>query len=629
MLLGPVFRAELLRTTRRRDFYALRLTHGCVLLILLWVGYRASFKEPPTIASVAQFAERASAMIVLVQAWFLLVMVPPLFAGTIAGEKQRRTLHYLMGTPLSSAEIVLDKVLGRLPLMAVFLGVSFPVISILGLFGGVSGLRFVLAYAATVSTFVFAIALTVLVSTLARRVRDAMLIAYVLLIGWLVVPSLIHVILRFQWPAAYYWIAPINDPLKDSSPLGVWFQSRIFGLGGGPNADVRAILWMIEIQMAMAAALFLLAVWRLRPVFRRETERGARRLWFAAWRRRVRRARPQCGDDPVFWRERYFTVTSRGARLVLVPTIVVVTLILMMVTESQGRASQVFRLLWTKGYAWEMVPDNFLWALRVDFGWFVAFWLVAVASACASSVAGEREADTWGSLTSTPLTGWEIVRGKVLAAIWNRRALGRVLLAIWLVGLITGYMHPLGILLSAALVALLTWLVAMIGIHASIRARSTSAALGSTVGVLWLLNLHPAILLLWFLGSLGWESSFSVLGAMPWLAVGPLGSYGFVSESWRVAIVEGVRFTPSSAPVYFGLILLAIYGVVAALFTWRIIRRFDLWLERPRLTDTVPINAVAARSPRPRPGDPSLPSSRGRERSNSQSCGTASDRESS
>src|SRR5262249_14800028 len=157
----------------------------------------------------------------------------------------------------------------------------------------------VLAYAATVSTSVFAIALTVLVSTLAKRVRDATLIAYVLLIGWLVVPSLIHVILRFQWPAAYYWIAPINDALKNSSPWGVWFQSRIFGLGGGTNADVRALLWMIELQLAMAAALLLLAIWQLRPAFRRETEPAARRSWFAAWRRRFRRARPHCGHDPI------------------------------------------------------------------------------------------------------------------------------------------------------------------------------------------------------------------------------------------------------------------------------------------------------------------------------------------
>lgn len=602
-MLGPLFRAELLRTSRRRAWYTLRVLHGLVLLFLLWLGYRASFVQAPTIASVARFAEQASATIGLVQAFVLLIMIPPVFAGSIAGEKQRRTLHYLMATPLSSAEIVLDKVLGRLPVLAVLLAIGVPVIGILGLFGGISGVRVVLFYAATISTSAFAIALTVLVSTLARRVRDAMLIAYVLLIGWLVVPSLIHVILRFQWPAAYYWIAPINDALKDSSPLGLWFQSRVFGLGGGTNADVRAFLWMIELQTAMSVALVLLAVWQLRPAFRRETERAARRSWFAAWRGRSWRARPQCDDDPIFWKERYFAMTSRGARLVLVPAVVVVTFVLMMVTEFEGRASQVFRLLWTKGYSWEMAQDNFLWALRVDCGWFVAFWLVAVASACASSVAGEREADTWGPLTSTPLTGWEIVRGKVLGAIRNQRALGSVLIAIWVVGLLTGYMHPLGIVISASIVAVLTWLVAIVGIHASIRARTTAQALGSTMGILWLLNGHPAIVVLWFFGGLGWESSFSALGVMPRLAVGPLVSYGFVSRSLSAIPTEWIHFAPSTAPALLGIVFLTIYTVAASLCTWRVIRYFDRWLDRPRLTDappTVRVTPIRMAEPSPR-----------------------------
>ena len=39
MLLGPVFRAELVRTARRRRYYLLRVVYGFALLLLVWVSY--------------------------------------------------------------------------------------------------------------------------------------------------------------------------------------------------------------------------------------------------------------------------------------------------------------------------------------------------------------------------------------------------------------------------------------------------------------------------------------------------------------------------------------------------------------------------------------------------------------
>ena len=38
MLLGPVFRAELLRTARRRRYYAIRLIYGLLLLAIIGLG---------------------------------------------------------------------------------------------------------------------------------------------------------------------------------------------------------------------------------------------------------------------------------------------------------------------------------------------------------------------------------------------------------------------------------------------------------------------------------------------------------------------------------------------------------------------------------------------------------------
>ena len=39
MLMGPVFRAELLRTSRRRYYYLQRALYGIALLTVLWLNY--------------------------------------------------------------------------------------------------------------------------------------------------------------------------------------------------------------------------------------------------------------------------------------------------------------------------------------------------------------------------------------------------------------------------------------------------------------------------------------------------------------------------------------------------------------------------------------------------------------
>ena len=103
--------------------------------------------EKATIDEVARFAENTFFNFAVVQLVAILLLIPALFGGAIADEKQRKTLHYLMASRLSSFEIVVDKVLGRAPHLAVFLGMGLPVVSLLGLFGGVPPESVAVAYA--------------------------------------------------------------------------------------------------------------------------------------------------------------------------------------------------------------------------------------------------------------------------------------------------------------------------------------------------------------------------------------------------------------------------------------------------------------------------------------------------
>jgi ABC-type transport system involved in multi-copper enzyme maturation permease subunit len=309
MLMSPVFRAELLRTSRQRRYYALRLVYGLVLLLLVWVGYERMRWRQPVVSSadVAAFATRTFTSFATVQVITVLLIVPPIFGGAVADEKQRKTLHYLMASQLSGGEIILDKVLGRSSVLVVFVAIGLPVVSILGLFGGISAESVAVAYIGTFSTVAFAIALTVLVSTLTRRVRDAVVTAYLLVLFWLLVPPVILLFGTVMLPALYSGIQPVNDWLADTSPVGLWFRSMFWMAGLGPAAPsmMDQFLWMVGFQLAGAVLLLLLAICWLRPAFQHQEETPTRRTWFRAraGRRRSRWfAQPDCGDDPVVWK---------------------------------------------------------------------------------------------------------------------------------------------------------------------------------------------------------------------------------------------------------------------------------------------------------------------------------------
>jgi ABC-type transport system involved in multi-copper enzyme maturation permease subunit len=579
MLTGPVFRAELLRLARRRHYYALRVAYGLVLLLLVWVGYRPLSwnSAEASRADLALFASKTFHRFAVVQWVTVLLLVPAVYGGAIADEKQRRTLPYLMASRLSGGEIILDKVLGRSAHLAVFVAIGLPVVSLLGLFGGISAESVVAAYVGIFSSAAFAIAMTVLISTRARRVRDAILSAYLLMMAWLLVPPLIFLFGTVFRPATYYWLRPVNDWLDASSPFGLGIRAYFWlPLGMSTPAMVDRFLWMVGLQLGGAALMILLAAWRLRPIFRRQEDAPGRQSW-SDRRRSLRPPYPYCGDDPVFWKERHFVPSDRFTRALLPTATVLVTVPLALMTwERDGY--RVIPTFWRSGYRGLLsianAPEGFLEALQVDLGWSVAFWLIGVAGASASCMAIEREKGTWVSLTATPLTGREILRGKLLGVLWNHRGFALVPLLIWAVGLVTLTVQPLGILLSIAMVALLTWFVATVGVYCSLRASNTSRAMGSTLAVLAFFTGYPILLPFWFMRVLD-ADPLTILGVLPSIPAWSMIPPGRFTRWWSFT-TDGM---PPTILLWivggFGLAGVCVYAGTALALSRRIIDQLD------------------------------------------------------
>jgi ABC-type transport system involved in multi-copper enzyme maturation permease subunit len=586
MLPGPVFHAELMTTARRRRFYAARFVYGLVLLFLVWQYGPASLTPADTADGVLSISQMARLGRILFQTFAItqgiavVFFTPVLVAGVIADERQRKTLQYLLASRLSSGEIVVGKLAARLLHVGVLITLGVPVQMMLGLFGGVSPESVAIAYVTTCSGVVFLAALSVLVSTYARRPRDAFSLVFMLMVVWMMGPTFVAAFMPAAgppWIQIYAWIRPINDWAGSSSPVYVLSSGYINPMGS--IASFRAFAWMIGLQLAYSALFVVWSVARLRPVARKD---GEVRGWFG---RRARtattqrwRPRRECGHDAMLWKERYVSRTSRATRIVA--TLVLGCVVMIIGYFTYTFAKPAFAELAAHGFGSD-IADVRSGSSRQEFNAFLRAmatlvylgWTLGITSAAASGITSEREADTWLSLTSTPLDGWEIVRAKMFGAVWTTRGLGVMLLILLGTGLVSGAIHPFGVAAFLVLTAIYLWFAVALGTYLSLIMRTTMRATATMIGLILLLNGG------YLLGCvvLDPDTLYILAGVTPYTEAVSLMDY---KDFWDVVhsgserrIAETVGTCVASALAY---------ALAALILTLLAAAGFDAWIDRPR-----------------------------------------------
>jgi len=436
---------------------------------------------------LAWFSRSLFVSVMSVQAALVLGLAPGMVADAIASERQRKTLHYLLASTLSSSEIVLGKFGARLIDLFVFTLVSLPVISLLTLIGGIDPEELLWFYASLTSSAVFLGATSILVSVESRRPRDAFWMAYVLAILWLILPTLDQVLLLS--PRLSSSIGPVFDFVFEwiwpASPFAV-LGAIISSAGQGPDPLREQGVWQIASQAVYSLLFSVLAVWRLRPAFRAyegRVERGRRR---SRCERKSRASVAQsCGDDPIYWKETVFA-RPRGGIIRRLGSLVFFLSIGYVLIHILGSCGDAFYELWFHGYHYidsQSYAQRAMFSSRLRVGGAALFtlWMIWLVQILAPSLVSEREQDTWISLLATPLEAKDILRGKMLGGLRRTAPLGITLIGLWLVGVLSGAVHPLGFLAAMILVAMYTWFVMVVAMAYSLRASSSWRAQSSTL----------------------------------------------------------------------------------------------------------------------------------------------------
>ena len=605
MGLGPVFHFERITTARRARYFVMRVIYGLFLLYALAQEYASWSSYAPTVATIknmAQFAESAFLAFGWGQGLALLFLTPALVAGVIADERQRKTLDYLLASQLSSAEIVLGKLGARLLHVGVLLMVGVPIVCLVALFGGLDPRDVFFIYAGTGSMTLCAASLSILISTFARRPREAIAGAYVLVLTWLILPMMLREIApNLGWPLE--WVKPVNDLVLMTHPAESWMQltqtvqtqlrwgipknsGQNPWLTGMMNEAFRGMLTMVGLQSGLSALFLALAVWKVR---RQRRSGGA----WSRLRQRIRAigtrrpepepqvpARPAVGDDPMLWKERYAT---RGGFVWLSSRPVVLFLSVLLGCYLFDTAWPAFADLASRGpnrsmgYQHRMVLNG---ALRESSAFLFGLALLAVTSAGAVSLTSEREQDTWISLRTTLVTDREIVGGKLIGAIWGCKRLVWALAIMWTVGLLAGAIHPLGVLAAGLALGAYTWFGSALGVYLSLRARNSTRALVSAVAVLLFLNGGYLALFAALRNATSWIAG---AGVTPFVVWASLVSYpdvaGLLDPNARSMATDGLGTRGREALVMYGASV-GLYGLAALGLTAAAFRRIGKAADR-------------------------------------------------
>ena len=367
---------------------------------------------------------------------------------------------------------------------------------------------------------------------------------------------------------------------------------------------------MSGLQLAGGLVLLLAAIIRLRRAFRANAggDGGpfARPMVRPAWRFRPR---PPVSDNPILWREMY---TSRGGVLgKLFGFCILIACYSALGYFTFFFASRALLELWHHGYTAvsssagkpelnlvlrffmeDSGPNVPIDAARVDFNLFLRFitsplmfLLVLITSGTAvETIANERAKDTWTSLIMTPLTAREILRGKLLAAMWRLRGIGITILSLWTLGLIAGAVHPIGYLASILMLASLTAFYLVVGQLAALRVEDQARASGRVL-LLVILPICSGLLPFFLpkaISSIAWGTV-----SPPLVSYLALVSYREVSSAWQSAVYPPLEWVGlNSGDSCFTVVMTCVIGIVApalgARWIWNYsVANFDRLVGRP------------------------------------------------
>jgi ABC-type transport system involved in multi-copper enzyme maturation permease subunit len=495
LFLGPVFFYDAVRLGRRKWVFWFRSLFAFFLGAILLLMYRSYFEyryRPPgastqvSIAEYARFAEEFFHVFVTIQVIIIGLLTPAYIAPAIAEEKERRTLEFLFATDLRNREILFGKLAARLGTLTLFLLAGLPILTLTQFFGGVDPNQVIVYTLGTLILMLFLAAIAIWCSVSVKKSRDAIMLAFLIPLAYHAISFISYGLAR-QSLLSPYWInesiSLFGASISTADAMFVFGEGNFFvhllelsdAVRGGAVYSVE--LWKFLgyyalFHVVVIGLLLLVAVLRLRPLGLRQTGGESKS------KPRRGRVHPPVSERPMIWKEVYVESSFRAGWTgkILLFLIASLSFVPAMIGAYLVYFDDANRLIRPSPERLHRFARDMNEYVRTVSTLVTVLLLLAAAIRGAGSVRGEKDKQTFDSLMTSPLSVREILWGKWWGCMLGHR-MGLLWLGmIWVIGLLSGGLHPWAVPLLLAALAVFLSGFAWIGIWCSINCSTTLRA---------------------------------------------------------------------------------------------------------------------------------------------------------
>ena len=506
MFIGPVFTREVTIAPRRPQTFIIRSVYGVLLLLLVSTAWLV-ITGTQLIQDTGDFARFATTLFLLVaplQLVLTLFFSAMLAAGSVAQEKDRKTLILLLLTRMTGSELVLGKLLASILNVFVMITISLPIFMLIALLGGVSYPQIVRVLLVTLFTAVACGSLGSCVALSKEKTFQALATTVLILVLWFAVWEIVALgvlgerMFGLSAQRIAETLSPWNAviaacrPVVDGTAYAWSTDPKV--LYGQALSILGPTRWFLLFSIFATAcingyAIVMVRVWKpsreLRgdtieeDTWRKETEeqvteRTTEQIEEQIEERLIAHAAPgkirHVWDNPVVWRE--ICTKAYGKKMWIIRAAYLLFFVMCaVVLHGLFQANPTV----TPGQlAGPMVP---LFLLS----------LFLVNAQAVTSLTSERDGGTLDLLLVSDLTPKEFVYGKIGGVFWNIKEMVILPLALCF------YIYWKEAIGQAPLFFLFTGLVtlyafvAMIGIHIGMQYQNTRSATVTSLGIIFFL----------------------------------------------------------------------------------------------------------------------------------------------
>lgn len=499
-LAGPIFDKELRVSSRRRRSYSLRFFYILLLMFFIaavWLSV-VNVEGSATVqrSRMAEAGTRIITGIVIFQFVAMQILAVIMLSNAVSDEVYHRTLGLLMTTPINSLQIVMGKVLSRLLQMILLLAITFPVLAIVRVLGGVSWGYLLSSLCITLTAALFGGSLSLLISIRNRRAYAVILQTMFILVSFYFILPMVIATRGGQMSGP---LSMGQSPLVPSLAAVLLHINPVAGIALttsqalSPVGQAMPYSWLLQCAAMLGLSALVLA-WAtavVRKVALRQAT-GQLEAWFKPKRLKRRNRAPvgaDAGDSPqgaikrvlgppVIWRELRAPfiqgVDNRNSHIGLAVTIGALAFTYL----ASARA--------------KCLDQSFVHTAYIMlFGFLGTVVNVVFAT---TRITAEKESQSWLLLLATPLSNGEILFGKAVSAVRRCVPLWGLLAGHMILFVLIGYIHAAAIVHLFLLVAWVTCFITGAGLYFGTRfARTTSAVVAGFSLILGLWAVVPIL----------------------------------------------------------------------------------------------------------------------------------------